>query len=703
MLIRESLLLELRNVSGEGPPSSSKYFASPIGEGYVLYYDVGSDGGPVAIPGTIGYVYGQTYVKGAGGVGGDDYQLTPDEKAKAEELVDMGLFTKIKREVDYPDIKFKYRKARPMTPESMWGDKSDVPKTYTSYSKKREGFEFLLVDTDGKLVSLDASWKGNNARRPGGKPGSADRNKTYVIPSGDVDFTTKTLSLQKLLKHLVDNDSRVTPDFKIVSPDDKFSGKTIGDVIGEKRATDVALGGTPGTLIVYHGTSTKRWPEIEKKGMLPGKFETPYSDQIPGYSVKNLYFTMDPHTAENYATRAAVWDKAAALILQVEIPDITKIVPDEDAMGYFELRREYNLKRTKGTDMYGGGWDSSKGGWQSVAIDREGELIGKSQHLKNIFNLLRQANQSTAHGKYEDEAPEAGSEWVKDDEYYALLKDIEQNMMGFLTKSLRGETFAYRGWIPPKFVKKWKEYPRTAYPSAVDKGRGTGDEYETTRQKVLKKVKRFDKNESLVRSLVRGMLTESYPPPAFAQSTTHSVGWISPTGEYFYDPSKPDHGEWATFRLEKEPSLMPQFEAALKVECGPIDPPPPRTPEEQAVYDAKSPMGKKMDDWKRQGGRPLTGKPIPEYSNMGELYYSDIQSEVRSVAMRTLLRNGWGKVSNAYSLELWKPNRTVIDAWLDLGMQAGSDPERYHNIFDDKKSLVEGDWQAIERFVKRLS
>lgn len=528
-LVRESLLLELRSVSGEGPPSSSKYFARPIGDGYVLYYDVSSSGEPQAIPGTIGFNYASTYVKGAQSVAGADYGLTPGEKSKAEEFVKMGLFDKTERKNDYPESTFKYRKHRPMTPESMWGDISDVPKVFYSYSAKKEGFEFLLVDTENNLVSLDSSWKGNQSRRPGGKPGSADSNKTYVMPSGDVEFTAKTLTLQKLFKHLMSVDPRVTPDYKIVSPDDKFSGKTIGQVSGEKRSTDIAVGGTPGTLTVYHGTSTKRWPEIEKKGLIPGKFEVAYSDQITGYSAKNVYFTMDPHTAENYATRAAVWDTSAALILKVEIPDITRIVPDEDSMNLFDLKREYNLKRTDGVDAFGAKYDPDSGGWQMVVKPREGKVLGRQQDIKNIFSFLRQANQSKAYGKYEDEAPDAGSEWVKDEEYYALLKDIEQSMAGFLTKSLAGETFAYKGRIPPKFVKKWKEYPRTAYPKAVDVGSGTGTEYETTRQKVLKRVKRFDKNESLVRSLVRGMLNEASPPSGFTSSTTYSMECWKPT------------------------------------------------------------------------------------------------------------------------------------------------------------------------------
>ena len=702
-LVRESLLLELRNVGNEGPPSSSKYFARPIGDGYVLYYDVSQRGRPQAIPGTIGQHYDVAYADGAKSLSGRDYSLSPEQLAKAEELVSLGLFKKREEPNTYPDIEFRSsRKGNPGSAGLLWKSEKDVPPTSNSYYPKSPQFDFLLVDTEQKLVSLDASYTQNQARRGGSTP-TKSSSKSYVMPSGDVAFNRKTLSLQKLFDHLMAIDPRVTADYKIISPDDKFEGKTIGTVAEEPRAADIAVGGTPGKLIVYHGTSTKRWPEIEKKGMLPGKFEEGYADQIKGYSEKNLYFTMDPHTAENYATRAAIWDQAAALILQVEIPDITKIVPDEDSMGWFDLKREYTLKVTPGEkEDYRGQWSMVTHSYPKVAYDRESRTIKGEQHPKNIFQFLKLANQSKAYGKTEAEAPEAGPEYVKDDEYYALLQDIEQKMAGFLTKSLGGETFAYKGWIPPKFVKKWKEYPRKPYPKSVS-DRGSASDYETTRQATLKKVKRFNKNESLVRSLVRGMLNESSPPSGFTSSTTHSVGWIDPGGAYHYDPNKRDHGEWAAFQIEKDPNLMSQFEDALKVECGPIPPPPPRTPEEQAIYDAKSDMGKKMDDWKRQGGRKLEGKPIPPYNSMGELYYSDIQSEVRSVAMRTLLRNGWGKVSNAYSMELWKPTRTVVNAWLDLGMNAGSDPERYHNIFDNKKSLVEGDWQAIESFVKRLS
>ena len=508
-MVREALLLELRNVGGEGPPSSPRYFARPIGDGYVLYYDVGPGGRPQAIPGTIGQYYDASYVGGAKSVSGKDYKLSPEQLAKAEEFVSLGIFKKTEEPNKYPDIEFRSsRSGSPGSAGLLWQGEKDVPPTSIAYYPKSQQFEYLLVDTDQKLVSLDASWGQGQARRGGSTP-TKQSNKSYVMPSGDVAFTTDTLTLQKLFDHLVAVDSRVTPDYRIVSPDDKFEGKTIGGVAEEPRATDIAVGGTPGTIIAYHGTSTKRWPEIEKRGMLPGKFEEGYVDQIKGYSEKNLYFTMDPHTAENYATRAAIWDKAAALILKVEIPDISRIIPDEDSMGWFNLKREYTLKRTTGMKRdYSGKYDLATGDYPQVSFEREDQPIQRDQHVKNIFGFLKAANQSTAYGKQESEAPEAGSEWVKDDEYYALLQDIEQSMAGFLTKSLGGETFAYKGWIPPKFVKKWKEYPRTAFPSAVVKGGGTGTEYEDTRQKVLKKVKRFDQNESL-RLVIRGFLKES--------------------------------------------------------------------------------------------------------------------------------------------------------------------------------------------------
>jgi hypothetical protein len=212
------------------------------------------------------------------------------------------------------------------------------------------------------------------------------------------------------------------------------------------------------------------------------------------------------------------------------------------------------------------------------------------------------------------------------------------------------------------------------------------------------------KNESLIRSVVRSILIESMAPSNFASSATHSAGWISPEGEYFFEPNRRDHGEWAAFQVEKDSNLMATFLKELKKETDPIPPPPPRTPTEQAAYDAKPEMGKKMDDWRRQGGRKLEGKTIPPYNDMSELYYSDIQSEVRSAALRTLLAHDWSKVINAYGLEVGEyPQRIAIDKWMDLGSSAGSNPDNMHIIFSKDKKWVEGDWFDIDQFAKRFA
>jgi hypothetical protein len=510
--LKEELLLELRNMTGSPIPSASKYYARIVNNGYVLYYNVGENEEPSPIENEASAFYSNISGKKSKfkTLNRPDYELTPAEIRKAEEFVKLGIYDKREsNNKQIKDIMLQYNKKFPGTPGESWSEKSDVPDFSVEYSLKGGYYgEFLLVDTARKIVSTDATWTENQSRRPGGSPGSADSNKTYVMPSGDVAFNENEIALKKLFKHLIKADPRVTPDYKIEAPDDRFEGETIGQVANTKRTSDIAVG-SPGKIIAYHGTSTSRWPEIEKKGMIPGKFLKAYSDQIQGYSNKNLYFTMSPHKAENYATRAAIWDDSNALILKVEIPDITRIVPDEDTMGYVNLSREYTLTQS---ERHSHQYDYST--YTDVVTKSPGKKInfGKGQNLKDIIQILRSANLSKLGlGPWErkdiSEVPDAGLDWVEDDEYKAMLKEVMSKLPELLAKGIsKNGTFAYSGKISPKFIKRWKEYPKKAYPKSIETGSGSADSYEKTRKSVLKKVKKF--NEAIVRNLIRTILEQ---------------------------------------------------------------------------------------------------------------------------------------------------------------------------------------------------
>lgn len=136
------------------------------------------------------------------------------------------------------------------------------------------------------------------------------------------------------------------------------------------------------------------------------------------------------------------------------------------------------------------------------------------------------------------------------------------------------------------------------------------------------------------------------------------MGWIDPEGDYHYDPDFPDHSEWAGMvAIPNIPGAIEEL--AQRIEA------PPGEDLEWLVYSSGS-RGEK---------------------------------EIRNM----LLERGWVKVSNAYTVEVWEPTRTILNSWLDLGMEADCDPEREFLVVGrGNKPLVRGDWHAIERYVKGL-
>jgi len=88
-------------------------------------------------------------------------------------------------------------------------------------------------------------------------------------------------------------------------------------------------------------------------------------------------------------------------------------------------------------------------------------------------------NKASAFFSNISEVPDAGLDWVEDDEYKAMLKEVMSKLPELLAKGIsKNGTFAYSGKIPPKFIKRWKEYPKKAYPKSIETGSGSADSYE---------------------------------------------------------------------------------------------------------------------------------------------------------------------------------------------------------------------------------
>jgi len=63
--------------------------------------------------------------------------------------------------------------------------------------------------------------------------------------------------------------------------------KTVEEVLKLKDPTDQIL--NQKSIIMYHGTSSRRWQIIKKQGLRPGKTDDTYVDLVSGYSEFNVY------------------------------------------------------------------------------------------------------------------------------------------------------------------------------------------------------------------------------------------------------------------------------------------------------------------------------------------------------------------------------------------------------------------------------
>ena len=545
-LIRESLLMELRELNASTTPADLRYFVRYFSTGFVAYYTTEGDN-PKVIPGstihgydTMGTGYDDPTISS-----GHEYDLTPEQLERAKKFIELGLFKRTKRKTDYKETTFAHRQKRAGSQTVNWVSENDVPDVDVGYYPDRyeSSVNSVLVDINKKEISLDASWNKRMSRRPGLKGGDSGPN--YVIPSGDVAFEGQQHVLQKVLKHILQVDKRVTQDFKIAG-DEKYYGKTIKDVVSSPREVDVALSGKSGPgfqkLFAYHGTSTARWKDIERSGLTPGKTGEHYVDLVKNYSNKNVYLTFDPVTAENYATRQTLKDGGKALVLKVEIPDLTKIVPDEDTLHNMKLKRVYTISKTLGEEQ---DWSDFSYPRKVKTVNRPSVPIGPDVHFRQVMSWVNAANQTKAYNKDIDEAPEAGPEIVRDAEFEAMMYDIEQQLPTFLKKALsKLGVFAYRGIIRPQFIQKFREYPKVKYP-VKSKVMGLDfDTYQTVRKDTQSKMKRFDTTESLIRNLVRDTLREDL---ASFTKDTEDV-------KYFHSMDDPTFDSEIAYEIDKKKS-----------------------------------------------------------------------------------------------------------------------------------------------------
>lgn len=170
--------------------------------------------------------------------------------------------------------------------------------------------------------------------------------------NGLVDYSTKTITIAKeyvgtgTRQRTVTNIKEfhqaisslrkygVTDDFKIKGAPPHIP-KSVKDVLSLKNPMDALLSPTE-KVTMYHGTSQARYEQIKQRGLMPRsmdpnrKFKDDvYNDLIPNYSEDNVYLATTKKTADFYAKRQAKKDESEPVVLKIELPDNSKIVPDD--------------------------------------------------------------------------------------------------------------------------------------------------------------------------------------------------------------------------------------------------------------------------------------------------------------------------------------------------------------------------------------
>ena len=272
------------------------------------------------------------------------------------------------------------------------------------------------LDLDPDVWSSQTRYKGHTNFN-----GNNVSRDSFTIPYGSSQLAGEPRTVYKILQDLL-RLKVIDPEWFIINSPE-YRGKTVGDVlkIRPHDPVDEIAHKTTGKVILYHGTSEKKWlGGIKTKGLRPGRPTSvggdPYADQIPGYSEKNVYLTSSIPEAEKYATRASSYDHSPAVVLRVEVNDLTKFVLDEDAAGILN-----GFDPEDDTTYFFGGTHVTK---FPPTADRPWETYGEE-------------------------------DWRKSPNAEKIESLFQQKFLKGLRKQ---KTIAYRGSIPPNKIKVIESY-----------------------------------------------------------------------------------------------------------------------------------------------------------------------------------------------------------------------------------------------------
>ena len=188
----------------------------------------------------------------------------------------------------------------------------------------------VLINHENKTISRYDSSAESGSRIPKYERREKDNAPTYIIPKNDFSIPQKEFALvSNYLKKYYDG-YRVIGGAESNEQLDYYK-KILDNFLHEKVAD----------VIAYHGTSSLSAANIQKTG-IDSRGDN-YSDKLVGHSGHNLYLTLDPNIARRYAIRASGSNEYA--ILKVKVPDISKIVFDED--NSYEVVTNIVQKRTR--------------------------------------------------------------------------------------------------------------------------------------------------------------------------------------------------------------------------------------------------------------------------------------------------------------------------------------------------------------------